>query len=430
MNGKTLLIKNGTIVTVNREMEVFSGDILIENNRIRSVAPHIDFAAEAIFNADDFVIVPGFVQTHIHLGQTLFRNLAEDLALLDWLSQVIWPGEANHTEETTRLSAQLSLAEFLRNGTTTIMDIGLVHHARVLFESIAESGIRAVAGKMLMDGGDSPQGLKEDTDKALNESVELLKKWHGYDDNRILYAFAPRFVLSSSDELLRRLADLAKQYNVIVHSHASENKDEVRLVEERFGMRNIEVFDHFGLTEGHLCLAHCIWTDEHERRIMQEKDIKVLHCPSANLKLGSGIAPVPDYLQRGINVSLGADGAPCNNNLNIFTEMRLAGLIQKYLHGPQSMPAQTVFKLATIDGARALGMEHEIGSIEPNKKADLVFIKRNQVHSIPDENIYAKLIYATQAEDVKHVMIDGKWVMRDRQLLTIDEKMLLTQIKL
>ena len=430
MNGKTLLIKNGTIVTVNREMEVFSGDILIENNRIRSVAPHIDFAAEAIFNADDFVIVPGFVQTHIHLGQTLFRNLAEDLALLDWLSQVIWPGEANHTEETTRLSAQLSLAEFLRNGTTTIMDIGLVHHARVLFESIAESGIRAVAGKMLMDGGDSPQGLKEDTDKALNESVELLKKWHGYDDNRIRYAFAPRFVLSSSDELLRRLADLAKQYNVIVHSHASENKDEVRLVEERFGMRNIEVFDHFGLTEGHLCLAHCIWTDEHERRIMQEKDIKVLHCPSANLKLGSGIAPVPDYLQRGINVSLGADGAPCNNNLNIFTEMRLAGLIQKYLHGPQSMPAQTVFRLATIDGARALGMEQEIGSIEPNKKADLVFIKRNQVHSIPDENIYAKLIYATQAEDVKHVMIDGKWVMRDRQLLTIDEKMLLTQIKL
>ena len=430
MSGKTLLIKNGTIVTVNREMEVFSGDILIENNRIRSVAPHIDVTAEAIFNADDFVIVPGFVQTHIHLGQTLFRNLAEDLALLDWLSQVIWPGEANHTEETTRLSAQLSLAEFLRNGTTTIMDIGLVHHARVLFESIAESGIRAVAGKMLMDGGDSPQGLKEDTDKALNESVELLKKWHGYDDNRIRYAFAPRFVLSSSDELLRRLADLAKQYNVIVHSHASENKDEVRLVKERFGMRNIEVFDHFGLTEAHLCLAHCIWTDEHERRIMQEKDIKVLHCPSANLKLGSGIAPVPDYLQRGINVSLGADGAPCNNNLNIFTEMRLAGLIQKYLHGPQSMPAQTVFKLATIDGARALGMEHEIGSIEPNKKADLVFIKRNQVHSIPDENIYAKLIYATQAEDVKHVMIDGKWVMRDRQLLTIDEKMLLAQIKL
>jgi len=180
----------------------------------------------------------------------------------------------------------------------------------------------------------------------------------------------------------------------------------------------------------HLCLAHCIWTDENERQIMQRKDVKVLHCPSANLKLGSGIAPVPDYLKRGINVSLGADGAPCNNNLNIFTEMRLAGLIQKYLHGPKAMPAQTVFKLATIEGAKALGMENEIGSIELNKKADLVFIKRNQVHSIPDENIYAKLIYATQTEDVKHVLIDGKWVMRDRQLLTLDEQEILSQIKL
>ncbi len=430
MKTHTLLIKNGTIVTVNPEMQILNGDILIEDGRIRSVAPQISASAEATFYADEYLIVPGFVQTHIHLGQTLFRNLAEDLSLLDWLSQVIWPGEANHTEESTRISAQLSLAELIRGGTTTIMDIGLVHHARVLFESIAQSGIRAVAGKMLMDGGESPHGLKEDTDKALSESVELLQKWHGFDNNRIRYAFAPRFVLSSSDELLRQLAGLAEKYKVMVHSHASEMRDEVQLVEDRFGMRNIEVFDHFGLTDAHLCLAHCIWTDENERQIMQRKDVKVLHCPSANLKLGSGIAPVPDYLKRGINVSLGADGAPCNNNLNIFTEMRLAGLIQKYLHGPKAMPAQTVFKLATIEGAKALGMENEIGSIELNKKADLVFIKRNQVHSIPDENIYAKLIYATQTEDVKHVLIDGKWVMRDRQLLTLDEQEILSQIKL
>ncbi len=195
-------------------------------------------------------------------------------------------------------------------------------------------------------------------------------------------------------------------------------------------MRNIEVFDHLGLAETHLCLAHCIWTDEHEREIMKKNDIKVLHCPSANMKLGSGIAPIPDYLNRGINVSLGADGAPCNNNLNIFTEMRQAALVQKYLYGPQSMPAPTVFKLATIDGARALGMEQEIGSIETGKKADLVFIKRNQVHSIPDENIYAKLIFSAQASDVWHVMVNGRWVMRERQLLTIDEKELLKKIKL
>ena len=430
MKTHTLLIKNGTIVTVNPEMQILNGDILIEDGRIRSVAPQISASAEATFYADEYLIVPGFVQTHIHLGQTLFRNLAEDLSLLDWLSQVIWPGEANHTEESTRISAQLSLAELIRGGTTTIMDIGLVHHARVLFESIAQSGIRAVAGKMLMDGGESPHGLKEDTDKALSESVELLQKWHGFDNNRIRYAFAPRFVLSSSDELLRQLAGLAEKYKVMVHSHASEMRDEVQLVEDRFGMRNIEVFDHFGLTDVHLCLAHCIWTDENERQIMQRKDVKVLHCPSANLKLGSGIAPVPDYLKRGINVSLGADGAPCNNNLNIFTEMRLAGLIQKYLHGPKAMPAQTVFKLATIEGAEALGMENEIGSIELNKKADLVFIKRNQVHSIPDENIYAKLIFSARETDVQHVMVDGQWVLKDRQLLTIDENEIIDKIKL
>lgn len=427
---KNILIKNGIIVTANPKMDIFRGDILIEDDIIKTIAPNISSHHEVVFNADEYLIVPGFVQTHIHLGQTMFRNMAEDMALLDWLSQVIWPGEANHSRESAEISAKLSLAELIRNGTTTIMDIGLVHHADVLFESIAQSGIRAISGKMLMDGGDSPAGLMEDTDKALSESVELLQKWHGFDNDRIRYAFAPRFVLSSSDELLRQLADLSLKYNVIVHSHASENKDEVRLVEERFGMRNIEVFDHFGLTEGHLCLAHCIWTDEHERQIMLEKDVKVLHCPSANLKLGSGIAPIPDYLQRGINVSLGADGAPCNNNLNIFTEMRLAGLIQKYLHGPQAMPAPTVFKLATIDGARALGMEKEVGSIEEGKKADLVFIKRNQVHSIPDENIYAKLIYATQSEDVRHVMINGKWILKDRQLLTLDEMDVISKIKL
>ncbi len=430
MKKNTLLIRNGLLVTGNARMEIFQGDLLLSDRRIEALAPHLDIQAEQEFNAEDFLIVPGFVQTHIHLGQTLFRNQAEDMALLDWLSKVIWPGEAHHSPETTELSAKLTMAELIRTGTTTFMDIGLVKHADVLFESIAQSGMRAVSGKMLMDGGESPAGLKEDTDQALSESVTLLEKWHGYDDGRIRYAFAPRFVLSSSDTLLKQLADLALKYNVPVHSHASENKDEVRLVEERFGMRNIEVFDHFGLTEGHLCLAHCIWTDEHERQLMREKDIKVLHCPSANLKLGSGIAPVPDYLERGINVSLGADGAPCNNNLNIFMEMRLAGLIQKYLHGPQAMPAETVFKLATIEGARALGLEKEIGSIEPGKKADLVFVKRNQVHSIPDENIYAKLIYSTQPEDIRHVMIDGKWVMRDRRLLTIDESELLAATKL
>ncbi len=430
MGTKLLLIKNGLLITVNAHMDVFQGDLLIEGDRIRAIGPHLNAPQADTLYADDLIIVPGFVQTHVHLAQTLFRNSAEDLALLDWLEQKIWPGEAGHTPETLRLSAELSIAEFFLGGTTTIMDIGIVKHAHVLFETIARTGIRAISSKMLMDYGEGPSRLIEKTDQALQESVDLLEKWHGYDNGRIGYAFAPRFVLSCSDDLLNELGKLAQQYKVAIHSHASENQTEVELVKQRFRLSNIQVFERFGLTESSLRLAHCIWTDETDRQIMKNNDIKVLHCPSANLKLGSGIAPVPDYLNRGINVSLGADGAPCNNNLSIFTEMRLAALIQKGLHGPESMPAATVFKLATIDGARALQLDQEIGSIEVGKKADLTFIKRNQVHSIPDENIYAKLIFSTKEADIQHVMVDGRWVVKDRQLLTIDENELIKKIKL
>ncbi|MHB2148964.1 5'-deoxyadenosine deaminase [Calditrichota bacterium LG25] len=430
MKTKRLLIKNGLLITANHNMDVFRGDLLIEGGRIASLAPRIDDPEAEIVYADELLIVPGFVQTHVHLAQTLFRNSAEDLSLLGWLEKKIWPGEASHTPETLRLSAQLSIAEFFRSGTTTIMDIGIVKHAAVLFEVIAETGMRAISGKMLMDYGDGPEALIESGDAALQESIDLLEKWHGYDNGRIHYAFAPRFVLSCSEYLLKEIGLLAKKYGVGIHSHASENKSEVALVEERFKMSNIQVFEHLGLTEAPLRLAHCIWTAEDDRRLMRANDIKVLHCPSANLKLGSGIAPIPDYLERGINVSLGADGAPCNNNLSIFTEMRLAALIQKGLHGPESMPAPTVFRLATIEGARALGLDEQIGSLEVGKKADLVFIKRNQVHSIPDENIYAKLIFSTNEADVLHVMVDGRWVMKERELLTINEEELVSKIKL
>ncbi len=430
MKKNSLVIKNGLLVTVNPQMEILQADLLIENGRITSIASDIDSTNRDVFYADDLIIVPGFVQTHVHLAQTLFRNSAEDLPLLDWLEQKIWPGEASLTPDTLRLSALLSIAEFFKGGTTTIQDIGIVKNAHVLFESIAETGIRAVSSKMLMDSGDGPQTIIEDADQALTESLELLQRWHGYDNGRIQYALAPRFVLSCSNQLLKETAELAQKYHLAVHTHASENKKEIELVKERFGMSNIQVFEYLGFTEVPLRLAHCVWTDEADRQILQKYDIKVLHCPSANLKLGSGIAPIPDYLQRGVNVSLGADGAPCNNNLSIFIEMRLAALIQKALHGPQSMPAETVFKLATIDGARALGLDKEIGSIEIGKKADLVFLKRNQVHSIPDENIYAKLIFSARETDVQHVMVDGKWVLKDRQLLTINENEIIDKIKL
>ena len=416
-----ILIKNALILTANSEMEILEGDILVCGNHIEKIASKIDEPADEIFSAEGLLITPGFIQTHVHLCQVLFRNLADDLSLMDWLQNKIWPYEAGHTAESIRLSARLGISELFLSGTTTIMDMGTVQHQDAIFEILAESGMRAVAGKAMMDFGYRPEGLQETTRESLDESLALLNKWHGFDEGRLQYAFAPRFVLSCSDELLRETGKLAAENQVIYHSHASENRDEAELVRQRFGVSNIQVFEKLGIANENLCLAHCIWTDDIDKDLMTERDIKVLHCPSANLKLGSGIAPIPDYLDRGMTISLGADGAPCNNNLDIFQEMRLASLIQKPIHGPKIMPAEQVFRMATIEGAKTLRQEKEIGSIEPGKKADLTFIKINQVHSIPFDNVYSKLVYSTTASDVRHVMVNGRWVVKERHLETIDE---------
>jgi 5-methylthioadenosine/S-adenosylhomocysteine deaminase len=424
-----ILIKNAFIVTMNPAMDVLHGDVLIRNDKIVRVAETITENSAEPMDAAGFIIVPGLIQTHVHLCQALFRNRADDLSLLEWLNDKILPYENKHTTETIRMSARLGLAELIKSGTTTIMDMGTVNHQDIIFEELASSGIRAFAGKAMMDGNHFPSPMKESTAKSIEESLRLLNKWHNYDQGRIKYAFAPRFVLSCSNELLTEAGRLAKEHGTLLHTHASENTRETQLVQKIFGMRNILVFDKLGLADGNLCLAHCIWTDEQEQELMRDKEIKVLHCPSANLKLGSGIAPVPRYLETGITVSVGADGAPCNNNMDVFQELRLASLIQKPVHGPQAMPAEETFKLATLNGAVTLGLSDEIGSIEPGKSADLTFIGHEQVHSIPFENVYSKLIYSTPSSDVEHVMVKGKWLMKNRKLTTIDENQLLADIK-
>lgn len=422
-----ILIQNGLIVTMNPQRDIFKGDILIENHQLKLIEEKINTSADEIFDAEGYIITPGLIQTHVHLCQTLFRNLADDLDLLDWLGNKIWPFEAKHTPDTLRVSASLGIAELIKSGTTTILDMGTVHHQDVVFEELKTSGLRAYSGKAMMDFGDMPAGLLESTESSIDESMRLYKTWHNFDNGRLKYAFAPRFVLSCSDELLKEVGSLAKEYQTLYHTHASENKSEIALVEQRFGMRNIEVFEKFGLADNNLCLAHCIWIDENEKNIIQSENINVMHCPSANLKLGSGIAPVPDYLNHNVNVSIGCDGAPCNNNLDIITEMRHAALIQKPLHGSSVMTAEDVFTMATVNGARTLGQENEIGSIEANKLADLTFIKTDQVHSIPYENVYSKIVYSCKSTDVKHVMVNGKWLLKDGQLKTIDESGIIQQ---
>lgn len=419
----TTLIKNAMIVTMNAQREIVHGDLLIEDDCIKNIG-QLDDIADKIIDAGGKLVIPGLIQTHIHLCQTLFRGQADDLVLMDWLKLRIWPLEGAHDAESVYWSALLGIGELFRGGTTAIIDMETVHHTQSPFQAIIDSGLRAISGKCMMDSGAAvPAGLMENTADSLQESVDLLEKWHGKGNGRLQYAFAPRFVVSCTEELLRQVSQLAKQYEVRVHTHASESKGEIALVEAQHNMRNIVYLNHLGLANERLILAHCIWLDDEEFSILKQQKVNVAHCPSCNLKLGSGIARIPEMLQHGIHVSLGADGAPCNNNLDQFTEMRTAALIQKPLHGPTAMPAWQTFELATLAGARAMGLEKSIGSLEVGKKADLVMIDLCKLHCSPwaGSDVYAQLVYQAKANDVTLTMIDGRIVYEQGRLTTMDE---------
>lgn len=433
------LIKAGTIVTVDPRRGILqNGGIIVNDSTIEFLlsAPELqrlnNFKGEVV-NAQSLVAIPGFIQTHIHLCQTLFRGLADDLELLDWLKLRIFPFEAAHNPASMRTSALLGIAELIKSGTSTIMDMGSIHHEEEIIRSVEESGIRAFVGKSMMDVNTHYPKLKESTKEALSSSRSFAEHFHKKSNGRIRYAFAPRFVLSCSEELLRETQAMSQSLpEVLIHTHAAENKSEMSAVRSQCKMNNIEYFHHIGMLHERTCLAHCIWLNPNEIDMMKDSDAKVLHCPSSNLKLGSGVANVPQYLSKGISVSLGADGAPCNNTLDMFSEMRLAALIQKPLHGPASMTAQTVFELATIGGAKTLGMENELGSIEPGKKADIVLLDPERVWNPlrnNDSDIYSSIVYSCDPRNVDSVMVDGTWLVRQREVTAFDEETIVSKAK-
>ncbi len=419
---ESILIKNGTIVTMDQKNSIVRGDVLIRAGRIAEIGERLGAKGAETIDAEGCAVLPGFVQTHIHLCQTLFRGAADDLSLIDWLKKRIWPMEAAHTRESIRASAQVGIAEMIKGGTTCALTMETVRHTEEVLRVVEETGFRATVGKCMMDKGDGvPAELHEETRKSIDESVALIKKWHGQADGRIRCCFAPRFAISCTHELLSEVAELAKQHNVMIHTHASENKSECEIVERDTGKRNIMYLDSVGITGAHVLLAHCVHLDTEEMETLMTTGTNVAHCPSSNLKLGSGLARVAEMLARRIPVSLGADGAPCNNRLDMFTEMRTAALLQKLAHGPEALPAARVLRMATIDGARALGLDQEIGSIEAGKRADVIVVDLNQLHSSPAPDVVSALVYSAQAADVRTTLIDGRLVMRDRQLLTLDE---------
>jgi len=419
---KSILIKGGTLLTMDEGNAIVAGDLLIRDGVIASVGESGQ-TADVVIDAEGCAVLPGFVQTHIHLCQTIFRGAADDLPLLDWLKKRVWPMEAAHDAASIKASARLGVAELIKGGTTCALTMETVNHTEEVFRVVEKSGFRATVGKCMMDKGDDvPVALHENMDASIDESLALIAAWHGKAQGRIRYCFAPRFALSCTGELLSRVGKLAREHNVIVHTHASENRNECELVESETGLRNVTYLDSLGLSGRHVVLAHCVHLNAAEFQTLVNTRTNVAHCPSSNLKLGSGIAEITKMLDLGISVSLGADGAACNNRLDMFTEMRTMALLQKAMHGPEVIPARQALRIATIEGAKALGLEREIGSLVIGKRADVAVIKLDGLHSTPGlSDPISALVYSAQTSDVQSVVIDGQVVMRDRQLLTLDE---------
>jgi 5-methylthioadenosine/S-adenosylhomocysteine deaminase len=419
---KSILIKNGTIVTMDKADSIVRGDVLISDGRIAEIGGEIDDTINEVVEAKGCAVIPGFVQTHIHLCQTLFRSAADDLALIDWLKKRVWPMEAAHTPESIRASAQLGITELIKGGTTCALTMETVRHTEEVLRAVEKTGFRATVGKCMMDKGDDvPPELHEQTRASIDGSVALIEKWHGRADGRIRCCFAPRFAISCTRELLSEVSRLAKKHEVMVHTHASENRNECEIVERDTGERNVDYLNSLGIVGPHVVLAHCIHLDNAEMETLARTKTNVAHCPSSNLKLGSGIARVTEMLARGIPVSLGSDGAACNNRLDMFTEMRTAALLQKALHGPEVLPAARALRMATIDGARAMGLADQIGSLEVGKRADVIIVDLSRAHSTPVRDVVSALVYSSQPSDVRTTIIDGEIVMRDGELLTMNE---------
>jgi 5-methylthioadenosine/S-adenosylhomocysteine deaminase len=405
----SLLIRNATILTMNDAFDIVEGDVLVRAGRIVAVGDVPDERVDRVIDAAGGYVLPGFVQTHVHLCQTIFRGYADDLALLDWLRTRIWPLEAAHTPASLAAAARLAATELLLGGTTTVLTMETVHDTDAVFEALEPTGLRAVVGKCLMDADDlAPARLIERTSDAIDESLALAARWHGRAHGRLQAAFAPRFAVSCSQDLLEAVAALSAERGLLVHTHASEHRDEAAIVKTRTGRPNVQYLADTGLATGRLCLAHCVWVDDDEQALMAERDVKVLHCPGSNLKLGSGLAPVTEMRAQGISVSLGADGAACNNHLDMFHEMRLAALVQTVRMGPGRLTARDALWMATREGARALGRSAQIGSVELGKQADLIVVEGDRLHQAPGADPYGTIVYAARSTDVRTAIVDGE----------------------
>ena len=414
-----ILLRGGTVLTMDAARTVRRADVLIDGGRIARIGNVKPARGAEIVDCEGKAVLPGLIQAHVHLCQTLFRNRADGLDLLDWLQQRIWPYEAAHDGRSLAFSARLGIAELLLGGTTTVLDMATVRHTEAVLRAAEQSGIRYTGGKCLMDEGASP--LREESGAAIEEAEALGRKWHGAAGGRIRWALCPRFALSCTPFLLRRVRDLSAREGWLVHTHASESRREVELVREQTGSDNVAYLNRAGLCGPRTVLAHCVHVTPDEVRVLAQTATSVAHCPGANLKLASGYAPLPRMLAARVNVALGADGAACNNALDVFHEMRLAATMHLPKYGAAAISPSEVLAMATLRGAEALGLSRELGSIERGKKADVTVLDLRAPHFQPaGDDLHATIVHCARASDVTDVLVDGRILVRNRRLLTLD----------
>ena len=424
-----LLIKNGLVVTMNPSGEVFSpGALAIQGDTIAAVGQEVDLAglegrAKVVLDARGGAVLPGLINVHTHAAMTLFRGLADDLPLEEWLHQHIFPAEKKITGEWVYWGTLLACAEMILSGTTTFCDMYLFESRTA--QAVQEAGMRALIGEVLYDFPSPNYGPSEEGFEYTRRLIETY-----LDHPLISVAVEPHAPFTCSPDLLQKAQALSEEFQVPLIIHLAETKTEVEAIKKQYQCTPVEHLNKLGLLSDRLIAVHSVVLSGQDLDLLQRAGVKIAHCPESNMKLASGVAPVVEMLKRGMTVGLGTDGCASNNNLDLFQEMDTTAKLHKVHHlDPTVLDAPTVLEMATIRGARVLGMENRIGSLDSGKKADLIVIDLHQPHLTPMYHIHSHLVYAARGADVTHVLINGQWVMKNRRLTTLDLEEILKQVR-
>jgi len=438
-----MLFTNANIITMNPAREIITnGAILVEGKRIKALGKADElrrtYQVDEVIDVGGKLIIPGLIDTHVHVAQALIRGCADDMALIQWLCERVWVLQGNFTRDDGYVSARLCIAEMLKSGTTTFLESMLAH--RYGFDGIAqaveESGIRACLAGIVMDIGTYATqdantmhpGLVESREMSLLGVLDAHSKWQGAAEDRIHVWFGPRTPGGVTPELYREMSDYARQRDMGITMHLAEVEADKIFLQEKYGLSPVYFAESVGLLGAKTVLVHMVWLNDQDIAKLAETRTNVSHNPSSNSKLASGVCKVPQMLAGGVNVALGCDGGPSNNDYDLIREMKLAAILHKAVsHDPLIVPAESVLEMATINGARALGLEHEIGSLEAGKKADFAIIDLNRLHTTPSPNPVSTLVYAATGGEVDTVVVDGQIVVEQGQLLSMDEEEIIVE---